>query len=85
MHILDQDGKPVVVKVDSFKVIPSAGSDQTPFELVAESPDEEGKASVYSLDDQGLAIAIPLGVNIEIAMGETVLKGKIDSHEPLDH
>ena len=85
MHILDKEGEPALVKVDSFKVIPSAGSDQTPFELAAESPDEEGKSSVYSLDDQSLGIAIPLGVDIEIAIGDTVLKGKIESHEPRDH
>lgn len=85
MHILDKDQKPIAVKVDSFKVIPLAGNDATPFVLAAESPDEEGKSSVYSLDDQDLSIAIPLGVSIEIAMGDQTLKGKIEQHEPLDH
>ncbi len=85
MHILDKDKKSVAVKVDSFKVIPMAGNDSTPFELAPESPDDEGKSSVYSLDDQNLSIAIPLGVTIEITMGDQTLKGKIDQHEPLDH
>lgn len=85
MHILDKDQNPAVLKVDSFHVIPMAGNDATPFVLEAESPDAAGKSSVYMLDDQSLSIAIPLGVNIEITMGDTVLKGKIDQHEPLDH
>ena len=85
MHLLDKDQKPAVLKVDSFHVIPMAGNDATPFVLEAESPDEEGKSSVYMLDDQNLSIAIPLGVKIEITMGDTVLKGKIDQHEPMDH
>ena len=85
MYLLDKDGKSVAEKVTSFKVIPTAGSDQTPFELVAEAADGEGKASVFSLDDQGLCIAIPLGVDLEIAMGDKVLKGKIESHAPRDH
>ncbi len=85
MHILDKDQKPAVVRVDSFLVIPMAGNDATPFELEAESTDPEGRSSVYMLDDQNLSIAIPLGVNIEITMGDKVLKGKIDQHEPMDH
>lgn len=85
MHILDKDQNPAVVKVDSFHVIPMAGNDQTPFVLEAETTDADGKSSVYILDDQALSIAIPLGVTIEITMGDKVLKGKIDQHEPLDH
>ena len=85
MHILDKDQKPAVLKVDSFHVIPMAGNDATPFVLEAESPDADGKSSVYMLDDQSLSIAIPLGVNIEITSGDMILKGKIDQHEPLDH
>jgi hypothetical protein len=85
MHVLDKDKNPVAVKVDSFKIMPMAGNDSSPFELVAETPDDEGKSSVYMLDDQDLSIAIPLGVNIEIVMGDSTIKGKIDQHEPLDH
>ncbi len=85
MHILDKDQEPVLASVDSFKVIPLTGKDQTPFELDAENADAEGLASVYSLDDQGLSIAIPLGVSIEVVIGDKTLKGQIDQHEPLDH
>jgi hypothetical protein len=85
MHIMDKDQKPVLADVDSFKVIPLTGKDRTPFELEAENADDAGLSSVYSLDDQGLSIAIPLGVSIEVVMGDKTLKGQIDQHEPLDH
>ena len=86
MHVLDKEGKKATpVKIDSFVVTPMAGNDDLSFELKAEKPDDEGKSSVYMLDDKDLSIAIPLGVNIEIKMGDKTMKGKIAAHEPLDH
>lgn len=86
MHILDADGKNATpVKVDSFIVKPSVGNDSLTFELEAENADADGNASTFMLDDAGLAKAIPLGVDIEIKIGEQTITGKIAAHEPLDH
>jgi hypothetical protein len=85
MYILDNDLKPVPMKVDEFNVMPLAGNDPTPFELEAVDVDEDGKSAVYALDDKGLRMGINLGVKIEIVAGEETLTGTIDAHEPLDH
>ena len=85
MYILDNDLKPVPLKVDEFKVIPLVGNDPTPFELEAVDADDDGKSAVYTLDDKGLRMGINLGVKIEIVAGDQTLTGKIDAHEPLDH
>lgn len=85
MIILDAAGKKAVpVAVDSFTVTPKVGEGIEPFVLQAENP-ENGMASVYMLDDAELAIAIPLGVDIEIKMGNKTIKGEIKSHEVRDH
>ncbi|MEL7499617.1 MAG: hypothetical protein AAFN77_18585 [Planctomycetota bacterium] len=86
MHLLDAEGKKAVpMKVDSFVVKPLAGNDDVSFEFAAENADDEGMASTFMLDDEDLSMAISLGVSIEIKSGDTVMKGKIDAHEPLDH
>jgi hypothetical protein len=86
MYILDAAGKEAVAqKVDSFTVTPKVGNDETGFVLEPESPDEQGLSAVYVLDDQELSIAVPLGVDIEIKIGDKVFKGEIKAHEPLDH
>ena len=86
MYLLDATGKNAApMKVDSFTVTPKVGVDQSGFTLEPEEPDAEGATAVYSLDDKDLAIAIPLGVNIEIKAGDKVLKGEIKAHQPLDH
>jgi len=86
MYLLDGEGKKeVAAKVDSFIVKPQAGKDDVQFELTAENPDENGASATYMLDDEQLTIAIPLGVDIEIKMGDQVLKGQIKAHKPLDH
>jgi hypothetical protein len=86
MYILDADGKKEVSqKVDSFTVTPKVGNDEGGFVLEPENPDEQGLAAVYMLDDQDLSIAIPLGVDIEIKIGDKVFKGEIKAHKPLDH
>ena len=63
---------------------PKVGEGVEPFELEAEDP-KDGMSAVYMLDDARLAIAIPLGVNIEIKMGDKTIKGEIKSHEVRDH
>ncbi|MFK7767898.1 MAG: hypothetical protein AB8B55_11805 [Mariniblastus sp.] len=87
MYILNSDKKPkaVALNVDSFVVIPQAGSGDEKFELEAEKPDENGAASVFMLEDKALSMAIPLGVDIEIKVGDKVIKGQIKAHKPLDH
>ena len=42
-------------------------------------------ASVFKLDDADLALAIPLGVDIQIEVGDKTVKGEIKAHAPLDH
>lgn len=86
MYILDGAGKKAVpVKVDSFIVKPQAGKEDVSFELAAEEANENGETAVYMLDDDALFTAIPLGVDIEIKMGDKTLKGQIKAHKPLDH
>ena len=85
MYILDAEGKEAApIAVDSFTVTPKVGEGVEPFELEAEDP-KDGMSAVYMLDDARLAIAIPLGVNIEIKMGDKTIKGEIKSHEVRDH
>jgi len=85
MYMLDAEGKKAApVAVESFTVTPKVGEGAEPFVLAPEDS-ENGMASVYMLDDANLAIAIPLGVNIEIKMGDKTIKGEIKSHEVRDH
>ncbi len=91
MYILDVPGdakmkpKAVPMKVDSFMVMAQAGSDGAKFQLEAEKPDENGATAVFMLEDKALATTIPLGVDIEIKVGDKVYKGQIKAHKPLDH
>ena len=86
MYILDGEGKKAAPeKVDSFIVKPQAGKDEVVYELAAEDADENGASATYMLDDNALTIAIPLGVDIEIKIGDKTIKGQIKAHEPLDH
>jgi hypothetical protein len=86
MYILDGKGEEATpVKVDSFTVTPKIGKDEASFELEPEDADENGATAIYALDDKELSIAIPLGVVIEIKVGDKTLKGEIKAHKPLDH
>lgn len=86
MYLLDAAGKKEVAqKVESFTVTPKVGNDEEGFTLEAEKLDDQGLSAVYMLDDQNLSIAIPLGVDIEVKIGDKVYKGEIKAHEPLDH
>lgn len=84
-YLMDAAKQAKPVKVEYFHVIPMVGNDPTPFELEAESPDDEGKSAVYVLDDKNLHTALPLGVKIEFKTGDTVVTGKVDAHTPYDH
>lgn len=86
MYVLDAAGKNAAsLKIDSFVVTPKVGNDGTSFTLEPEEPDADGATAVYTLDDKDLSIAIPLGVDIEIKVGDKVYKGEIKAHKPLDH
>ncbi len=85
MYVLDANGKPSPVKADSFVVTPKIGAGEVTFTLVGEEPNENGETAIYSLDDKDLTIAIPLGVTIDIKIGDKTLKGEIKAHEALDH
>lgn len=86
MYLLDGDGKKeVVAKVDSFVIKPQAGKGDVTFELTAEDPDDEGASSTYMIDDEDLSIAIPLGISIEIKIGDKTHIGTIKAHKPMDH
>jgi hypothetical protein len=86
MYILDGKGEaPKPLAVDSFVVKPQVGNDGAAFELEAENVDPEGAAHSFMLDDKLFQMAIPTGVTIEVTAGDTVLKGEIKAHEPLDH
>ncbi len=86
IYVLDEAGKKnVAVKAESISVIPRVGSDKTPFVLPAENPNEAGESAVFVMDDVKLKTAIPLGVDIELKVGDKTYKGEIKAHEPMDH
>lgn len=86
MYLLDGEGKKAVsAKVDSFVIKPQAGKGDVTFELKAEDPDDEGASSTYMTDDEDLSIAIPLGISIEIKIGDKTHIGTIKAHKPMDH
>ncbi len=86
MYVLDGKGKEATpIKVDSFIVTPKIGDDGISFNLEPEAADENGVTAIYVLDDKDLSIAIPIGVDVEIKVGDKTYKGEIKSHDPLDH
>ena len=84
-YLLTKDQGNASLKVDKFVVTPLAGNDATPHELASEKADDEGKSHIYSLDNQDLRIAVPLGVSVEVVAGDLQLKGTIDPYEPCYH
>ncbi len=85
IYILDAEGKKAMpIAADSFTVTPKVGEGDLSFTLLPENP-TDGLSPVYALDDRDLAVAIPLGVDIEIKMGDKTIKGEIKAHQPLDH
>lgn len=82
---LDAAGKEITpVAASSVLITPQVGEGDVSFTLPAESS-ENGLASVFKLDDAALAVAISLGVDIEIKVGDKTIKGEIKAHKPLDH
>ncbi len=86
VYVLDADGKKnAPVKADSVTITRSAGEDAATFTLDAEEPTDSGEAAVYSLDDQDLAIAMNLGVKVEMKIGDKTYTSEIAAHAPHDH
>lgn len=82
---LDAAGKKnFPIAASSVTISPKVGEGDVSFELPAESS-ENGLASVFKLEDPDLATAIPLGVDIQIKVGDKMVKGEIKAHVPLDH
>lgn len=52
----------------------------TLFSLDPESPDENGYSSVYSLEDKDLSIAMNLGVDVELTIGDREFTAEIPAH-----
>ena len=83
--ILDPTGKANRrIKADSVSIRRTKGNDQG-FTLTAEDPDDNGAAEKYMLDDKDLAIAMVLGVTVEVKMDGKTYAGKIPPHEPHSH
>jgi hypothetical protein len=83
--ILDATGKANRrIKADSVSIRRTKGNDPG-FTLVAEEPDDNGAAEKYMLDDKDLAIAMVLGVTVEVKMDGKTYAGKIPPHEPHSH
>lgn len=77
IFILDKetkDKKPI--KVDSIAI---RRGDQI-FSLDAEAEDEQGLSHTYSLDNKELAIAMNLGVTLEMTVGDESYTAKIAPH-----
>jgi len=87
IFLLTKGEKPeaAFVKAESLNVIPLAGNDSTPFVLVAEDADADGKASKFMLEDAKLRVGIPLGVKIEIVTADGTITGEIKAHKPHGH
>lgn len=86
VYALDKEGKAnQPIAATSLVITPKVGEGDVKFELEAENADENGLAAAYMLDDSDLKMAIPLGVDIEIKIGDKVIKGEVKAHKPLDH
>jgi len=86
VYVLDSTGKKEAPVKATMAMIPLGGSDMTPFELEAESANEEGQSAVYSLDDKNLGIATTaVGVKVEMKIDDKTYTGIIEAHAPHDH
>jgi hypothetical protein len=74
------------VEYDGVMITPTAGDDKTPFVLELD-PEKNinDKKLVYMLDEKKLMLAMSLGVDVEIKVGDKTYKGKIAPHAPHDH
>ncbi len=75
-----------VLECDGVKITPEAGDDKTPFVLeLDEEKNIDDRKLVYMLDEKRLMLAMSLGVEVEITVGDKTYKGKIEPHAPHDH
>jgi len=74
------------IEYDGVSITPTAGDDKTPFVLELD-PEKNinDKKLVYMLDEQKLMLAMSLGVEVEITVGDKTYKGAIEPHVPHDH
>lgn len=72
-------------KVDSVTVTRATGNTSDKWVLTAVNPNEKGESAEYMLDSEDLNRAMALGVNVEVKMGDKVVKGTIPPHAPHDH
>ena len=73
------------VKADSVTIRATAGSNKDPFTLAAVAANEAGEAAEYKLDDKQLALAMTLGVVLEIKVGDKTYSAEIPAHAPHSH
>jgi hypothetical protein len=73
------------IKADSVTIRPTSGNKRDPFTLAAVSANENGESAEYKLDDKQLALAMTLGVVLEIKVGEKTYTAEIPAHAPHSH
>jgi len=82
IFILDKDGTVnTPIKVENLEL----RRGDSVFTLDAENLNEDGLSAVYSLDDRDLSIAINLGVEVKMEVGEKKYVGRIAALTPHDH
>ncbi len=72
-------------KVDSLTISRATGNTSDKWVLTAVNPNSAGESAEYMLDSKELNLAMALGVNIEIKMGDKTVKATIPPHAPHDH
>ena len=86
IYVLDAEGKAnLPIRADEVTIKRTAGKEVVSFTLEPEDANEQGEAAAYMLEDKELTIAISLGVEVEIKVGDEVHRGKIPPHEPHHH
>jgi len=84
VYVLNEHKKTVAVNA-TVSIASDSGKSQETFELVPEDADGEGKTGVYMLDEQALAMAMNLGVEISFEIDGKMYKGKVPPHKPHHH
>jgi hypothetical protein len=84
-YILNGMDENTPLKVDSFVIKSTSGSEEAVFEAEPENADAEGKSHAFMVEDKDLRIATRMGVSVVVTSGDLVLTGTIEPHEPHDH
>ncbi len=84
VYVLNAEKDTVAVDA-SVTVKSESGKSKETFELAPEDADAEGKTGVYMLDEQGLAMAMNLGVTISFEIDGKTYEGKVPPHKPHHH